>query len=76
MDYITFPGYIKNPSGSRAMMVGEKNLAQQLYTDKYNKMMLRVNGKIDYLLYKKDNDFLTKNVKYDNEEMKIKEIKI
>ena len=56
MDYITFPGYIKNPSGSRAMMVGEKNLAQQLYTDKYNKMMLRVNGKIDYLLYKKDND--------------------
>jgi hypothetical protein len=56
MDYITFPGYIKNPSGSRAMMVGEKTLAKQLYTDKYNKMMLRVNGKIDYLLYKKDND--------------------
>lgn len=53
---ITFKDYIQNPSGGRTMMVGEKNIAQELYTDKYNKMMMRSAGAIEYTLYKKKDE--------------------
>ena len=50
---ITFDQYIKNPSGhSRGIIVSQRELARQVYTDKYNKMMIRANGDINYELYR------------------------
>ena len=50
---ITFDQYIKNPSGhSRGIIVSQRELARQVYTDKYNKMMIRANGAINYELYR------------------------
>ena len=37
-------------------MVGEAETARELYSKKFNEMMLRVNGKINYTLYKNTND--------------------
>lgn len=53
---ITFEDYAKNPSGGRTRMVGEAETARELYTKKFNEMMLRVNGKINYTLYKNTNE--------------------
>lgn len=52
MTLITFDDYIKNPTGSRSRLVGERDIAQQVYNDKYNKMLLRCAGNINYLLFK------------------------
>jgi hypothetical protein len=48
----TFDNWIKNPTGSRPMMVQQREMAKQIYTDKYNKMMLRSAGSIKYTLWK------------------------
>lgn len=52
MTKITFEDYIKNPTGSRSRLVGEKDIAQQVYNNKYNNMLLRCAGNINYLLFK------------------------
>lgn len=49
---ITLKDYIRNPSGSRARVVGETELVRNRYNDKFNKLLLKVAGKIDYFLYK------------------------
>lgn len=56
--YMTFSDYINNPShdSTRPMIVGQKELAKQVYTDKYNKMMLRSAGGVKYELFKNPND--------------------
>lgn len=56
--YMTFSDYIINPShdSTRPMIVGQKELAKQVYTDKYNKMMLRTAGGVKYELFKNPND--------------------
>lgn len=48
----TFDNWIKNPTGSRPMMVQQREMAKQIYTDKYNKMMLRSAGAMKYTLWK------------------------
>ena len=54
---LTFDQYISNPNGqSRGMMVSQRELAKQVYSDKYNKMMLRVAGMIPYELFKNTDD--------------------
>ena len=54
---MTFSDYISNPSGSaRPMMVSQKEMAKQVYADKYNKMMLRTAGAVQYELFKNPND--------------------
>lgn len=52
MTNITFEEYIRNPAGGRSRLVGERDIAQQVYNDKYNKMMLQCAGHIGYLLFK------------------------
>ena len=52
MTKVTFEDYIKNPTGSRSRLVGEKDIAQQVYNNKYNNMLLRCAGNINYLLFK------------------------
>lgn len=49
---ITLGEYIKNPTGGRSHMVGQKDAAQAVYSDKFNKMMLRSAGRIKFQLYK------------------------
>jgi len=49
---ITFKDYIRNPSGSRARIVGEAENARIFYGDKFSKLLLRHAGKIDYFLFK------------------------
>lgn len=51
----TFDDYIKNPTGSRSRIVGERDIAQKIYNEKYNKMLLRCAGNINYLLFKEKN---------------------
>lgn len=50
---ITFDSYIKNPSNTRSRMVGAAEAARQMYESKFNLVLLKVAGKIDYYLYKK-----------------------
>ena len=49
---ISIEDYIKNPTGGRAKMIGEAESARILYTEKFNQIMLKVNGKIDYYISK------------------------
>jgi len=52
MTKITFDNWIKNPTGARPMMVQQREMAKQIYTDKYNKMMLASAGAMNYTLWK------------------------
>ena len=56
MVQITFDDWIKNPSQTRSRLVGEREVAQAVYNDKYNKMMLLCGGHINYVMFKKDQD--------------------
>ena len=56
MDKITLDQYIKNPSGARTRITGEEEVARNVYTDKYNKLMLKVANNINYVLFKKDQE--------------------
>lgn len=49
---LTFDEYIRNPTGGRSRIVGSKDIARAVYSDKYNKMMLRCAGRINYLLFR------------------------
>ena len=49
---LTFDAWIKNPTGSRPMMVQQREMAKAVYTDKYNKMMLNSAGAMNYTLWK------------------------
>ena len=54
---MTFDQYITNPNRqARGMMVAQRELAKQVYTDKYNKMMLRVAGMVPYELFKNSDE--------------------
>lgn len=52
---ITLENYIKNPSGGRAHVAQQNEIAKAQYQDKFDKMMLRVAGHISYVLYKTRN---------------------
>lgn len=55
---MTLASYIKNPSGgrTRAHMVGQSEAAKAVYTDKYNKIMLKTAGAIEYKLFRAPDD--------------------
>ena len=48
---MTFQQYIDNPLGKRNAVFSQRDLYKALYTDKFNKILLREAGKIDYTLY-------------------------
>ena len=52
MNKITFDEYINNPTGARNRMVGERDMARNMYLGRYNNMMLRCAGRINYLLFR------------------------
>ena len=49
---ITLNSYINNPTGSRARMVGERQAAAATYTDKFEKLLLKSAGAIEYHLFR------------------------
>lgn len=53
---MTISDYLKNPAGGRNHMLGQTEVAKAVYTDKFNKMMLKYAGKIKYFLFKKNDD--------------------
>lgn len=53
---ITFDQYIKNPTGGRARIVGAEQQAREVYSKRFDRMYLRVAGKIDYYLMKKSDE--------------------
>ena len=53
MDKITFEQYIKNPNQTKTRVAGEELLVKNMYTDKFDKLLLKTAGKIDTVLMKK-----------------------
>ena len=49
---ITLNSYINNPTGSRARMVGERQAASATYSDKFEKLLLKSAGAIEYHIFK------------------------
>lgn len=48
---MTFEEYIKNPAGKGASTAPNRQMVEQFYTQELDKLLLKVNGKIDYNLY-------------------------
>ena len=48
---ITFDDYVKNPTGGRSHMVGERDAAKAVYTDKFNKIMMKTAGAFRWWIY-------------------------
>lgn len=55
---MTFPQYIQNPMGIANSVISNREMYRTMYTEKWNKIMLRENGKVDYTLYKKKNSYI------------------
>lgn len=53
---ITLENYIKNPSGTRAHMVGERDAAAAIYQQKFNNIMLKCAGNIKYYMFKEQDE--------------------
>jgi hypothetical protein len=48
---MTLQDYINNPAGSKASVISNRKMYEDLYRDKWGKIMTRENGHIDYKLY-------------------------
>lgn len=54
---MTFDEYIKNPMGSKSTVMTNLQLYKQLYTEKWNNIMVRENGIVNYKLYHSGEDY-------------------
>lgn len=52
---MTFKEYINNPTGAKTAVMSYRKMYEDLYHDKWSKLMTRENGKIDYKCYKDKN---------------------
>lgn len=48
---MTYKQYIENPLGKRNAVFSQRDLYKNLYTEKFDKLLLREAGKIEYILY-------------------------
>ena len=55
---ITLLDYIKNPMGGKSNVLTNRAMYHQLYTDKFDKLLVRENGKIEYHLYRDAEKFI------------------
>lgn len=53
----TISGYIENPSGKGSAVFSNREMYRELYTKKFDLILLRENGKIDYRLYTKKDKY-------------------
>lgn len=68
---MTFQQYIDNPLGKRNAVFSQRNLYKDLYTDKFDKILLREAGNIDYILYvDKEHDRYIAHIKIPSETVK------
>ena len=54
---MTFKEYINNPTGAKTAVMSYRKMYEDLYHDKWNKLMTRENGKIEYKCYKDKNTY-------------------
>lgn len=53
---ITFDGYIMNPMGIKNSVFSHRDMYKDLYTEKFNKIMMREAGKLTYRLFTDNED--------------------
>lgn len=51
---MTFDEYIKNPMGDKNAVISHREMYRTMYTEKFDKIMLREANKIDYKIYKEE----------------------
>lgn len=68
---MTYKQYIDNPLGKRNAVFSQRDLYKGLYTEKFNTLMLREAGKIEYILYvDKSHDRYVAHIKVPSETVK------
>ena len=65
----SFKEYISNPLGNKTAVFSSREMYRNLYTNKFNVLMVRENSKLDYRLYK-DNDNYYIHLKIPSEKIK------
>lgn len=55
---MTFQEYINNPQGKANSVISHREMYRNMYTEKLNKIMVRENGKVDYVLYETDKSYI------------------
>jgi len=55
---MTFQEYINNPLGKANSVISHREMYRNMYTEKLNKIMVRENGKVDYILYETDKSYI------------------
>ena len=53
----SFKEYIANPLGNKNTVFSSREMYKNMYTNKFNLLMVRENSKIEYHLYKDDSNF-------------------
>lgn len=64
---LTFINYIENPMGVKNSVLTGKNMYRVLYTEKWDNIRFRENGKIKYYLYTDNNDMYYIHMKVPSE---------
>ena len=54
---LTFKQYVDNPTGAKTAVISYRKMYEDLYNDKWKKIMTREVGKIDYDLYYDNHDY-------------------
>lgn len=54
---LTLQAYIENPLGKKNAVFSNRDMYRKLYTEKFDKLLLRENGNISYKLYTKDDKY-------------------
>lgn len=53
---MTFDSYINNPMGGRTRMVGERQAAAAMYSEKFDKMLMQSAGMVNYHMFRAPED--------------------
>ncbi len=54
---MTFEEYIRNPMGDKSTVMTHREMYRNLYTTKYENVMVRESNKVDYIIYKDKNKY-------------------
>lgn len=54
---MTYDEYIKNPMGTGSSVITNRAMYQEMYSNKWDALMVRENGNVSYRLYKKNDDY-------------------
>ena len=54
---MTFDEYINNPMGIKSAVISNREMYRKMYTEKFDKVMVREVGKMDYQLSKSNSKY-------------------